>query len=334
MSSSAASSVMDVSRFNTEAFEKISTTKAMPNYLRVMTKTNNFNPSLVIPNAPKEITMPQVKKWIERRDRLGVVELIQFKYNQERGNKAIYVHFVRWTDEDKREEVNEGRFIKLYDEEECRYWKMIKSDMGKPLPLISHEPAISWVPRKEEEDFLPDDACDREGDIPDPEDRKMSLVIPLVLKGYTTEHVKYVFEKSLLFDTITRVDPVKLKASHRFANTHLTFYVHGVFKNTYYANYIQRYIMEKVGNTLDGDKMPMQFKILHRVDAQPRNHHHTNWSWVVKMSDLKMPDTKREIKKVPTVPKTRKRVEDPNVKTYKSVLFRPSKVGSTASGSA
>lgn len=329
---SASAPVVDVARFNTEAFTAISTTKSLPTALQVMTKTNEFNPSLVIPRAPLDLSTFQIKDWIENRDHLGYVDLIQFKKNADNRTKAVYIHFKRWSTceyaEDKRDEVNHGRFIKLYDAEERVYWKMVKSDLGRPLPLISIAPTIKWNPRDTDGPDgkeLPEGADTMEGDIPNADDRKMSLVIPLVLKGYTTEHVKYVFEQTDLFETILRVDPVKLKTSHKFANTHLTFYVHGIFANTVYANYFQRYLSEMTATDARGRKTNMQFEVVHKVDARPRNHSHTNWSWMVKKSDIGMPErtqtTKTTTKTTKTTKTTQTRKDDTN--SYKSALFRP-----------
>ena len=329
-SASISAPVVDVARFNTDAFTAISTTKALPNALQVMTKSNEFNPSLVVPRAPIDLSTFQIKDWIENRDHLGYVDLIQFKKNVDNRTKAVYIHFKRWSTceyaEQKRDEVNHGRFIKLYDADERVYWKMVKSDLGRPLPLISMSPIIKWNARTTDGPDgkeLPEGADEMEGDIPNTDDRKMSLVIPLVLKGYTTEHVKYVFEQVGLFETITRVDPVKLKASHKFSNTHLTFYVHGIFANTVYANYFQRYLSEKTAIDARGRKTNMQFEVIHKVDARPRNHSHTNWSWIVKKSDIGMPErTQTETTQTTqTTKSTKTRKDDAN--SYKSALFRP-----------
>lgn len=287
---------VEASRFNRPEFSSISTTKVLPTSLQVMTMTNDINPSLVISHIPIHVSTSDIKEWIETRDHLGYVDLIQFKNNNHQ-SKAVYIHFKRWSTSafatKMRHNVNQGRFIKLYDSDRKFYWKMIKSDMGRPLPLISNTPYIKWIPRTEDG---PDgqemckDADIMVGNIPNPEERKMSLVIPLVMKGYTTEHIKYVFEEIGLFETITRIDPVPLKPSHKYYQSHITFYIHGIFANTIYANYFQRYLSEGIANNLAGYTVEMNLEIVHKIDARPRNHSHTNWSWIVKKSDIAMPE--------------------------------------------
>lgn len=296
---------VDVSRFNNS---KVSTTIPSRKNLMVRVESNSACPSLCIPSVHENITRRDIFEVFKGLE-LGHIDNIQIvKRNPNKPSKSkkssqfspVYIHFVYWFDNETASSVmkavNEGNSFKIeYDDANPhKYWKVVKSDLPKPIPSISHEPSLKWHNRLEEDGTEEeiDYDMDSEGSKPDPEERKMSLVIPRVRKGYTTEHLRYMFEKLELFEEIERIDLSFPKRSAPLsAKAYMTAYVHTTFRNVPFANYLQDFLDET------GDR---QMEIVH--DVMPKK-----WSLLVKKSDLGKPDksktmhSKTKISSTPTI---------------------------------
>lgn len=306
-SSGAIAPSLDISNADLEkrfGSSTISTTIVRDDYLQVRVTPHPLNPSLCIPSVHYSIDRRDVFN-IFRKLNLGYIDFIHMARNKRDNTSAfapVYIHFLYWFDNEEsqkvRERVNEGKNFKVFydDAHPNRFWKVLKSDLSKPLPNLARiEKGLKlfFCPRMNEdgtEEETPDNN-ETEGTCPLVETRTMSLVIPRIRKGYTTEHIRFVLEQIDLFERIDRIDLIMPKKdSPLYTKPYMTAYVHVVFLNTPFANYLREYLAEHKTH---------QAEIAHEVAPK-------HWSWVLKRSDLAKPPTKTSAPDTtPTSPDTK-----------------------------
>lgn len=250
--------------------------------LRVMSTPNLRNPSLVIPSVHKSITRKDIFE-LFRTFKLGHIDTIQFMRGKSgRDFVPVYIHYLFWYDNDdankvKRKLLNGGFKVKYDDAHPNRFWMVRLSELPKPLPSISHEPRIKWHTREEEEtkDLIEEfeDNAARCESLPSVEGEEMCLVIPRVRKGYTAEHIRWVFRQLCLFkddeDDDIRVTLFFPKKNARGSSVaYMTAYIHVKMNSEGAASYFYNYLNDE-----------HSFEILHNVRPRP-------WTWIVRKSDI------------------------------------------------
>lgn len=253
--------------------------------LRVMAKPSRKNPSLVIPSVHTSITNKDIFD-VFRSLKLGHIDRIQFARNRHNDKPfvPVYIHFLYWYNNDDANRVLDKLFdtnefkVKYDDAHPRRFWKVLLSDLSKPLPSISHEPSIKWHPRTEEEekDLEADFDAGVTTNHESVEDKELCLVIPRVRKGYTAEHIRWTLRQLCIFKDDAEEDiEVSLffpkKSSKGSAVAYMTAYVKVCMNEQDSASYFYNYMQDN-----------NQVEVIH--DVRPRS-----WSWILKKSDIQPP---------------------------------------------
>lgn len=251
--------------------------------LRVMSTPNLRNPSLVIPSVHKSITRKDIFE-LFRTFKLGHIDTIQFMRGKSgRDFVPVYIHYLFWYDNDdankvKRKLLNGGFKVKYDDAHPNRFWMVRLSELPKPMPSISHEPRIRWYTRKDEDsrDLIEEfESFEDNADetLPSEEGKELCLVIPRVRKGYTAEHIRWVFRQLCLFkdddeDDIRVTLFFPKKEARGSAVAYMTAYIHVKMNSQRSASYFYNFLDDI--HTIE---------IIH--DVRPKT-----WSWIVRKSDI------------------------------------------------
>jgi len=277
---------------DTNAFTSdISETHIHRDILRIRSNPTPKNPSLVIPSVHNSITRNDIFN-VFRHLNIGHIDNIQIINDRRKTSPfvPVYIHFIYWYDNEDATRIKDHILdkkefkVKYDDAHPNRFWKVLLSDLPKPMPSISHEPTIVWHTRIEEDgddliEVFGEDATAEES----VEGKQVSLVIPRVRKGYTAEHIKWSFRQLCISkdeqhddcEDGIQVDLVMPRRSAKgSAVAYMTAYVHVTMNRLKGAAYFYNYIND--GHSLEIEN-----------DVRPRS-----WTWLVKKSDLSKPDRK------------------------------------------